>query len=94
MIRKEGFREDLGIKGGLNRPGGIHIEKEIFLGEYLGIEFAGNQHGLSWTYDIVICLHVMKLNEIIIIICSRLHLVSSPAEKLRKRYRIFYPFHS
>ena len=34
---------DPGIKGGLNRSGGIHIEREIFLGEYPGIEFAGNQ---------------------------------------------------
>ena len=43
MIRKEGIGEDHGIKGGLNRSGGIHIEREIFLGEYPGIEFAGNQ---------------------------------------------------
>ena len=43
MIRKEGLREDPGIKGGLNRSGGIHIEREIFLGEYPGIKFAGNQ---------------------------------------------------
>ena len=43
MIRKEGLREDPGIKGGLNRSGGIHIEREIFLGEYPRIEFAGNQ---------------------------------------------------
>ena len=43
MVRKEGLGEDPGIKGGLNRPGGIHIERGIFLGEYLGTEFAGNQ---------------------------------------------------
>ena len=43
VIRKEGLREDPGIKGGLNRSGGIHIEREIFLGEYPGIVFAGNQ---------------------------------------------------